>query len=153
MIVKNCMKRRVISILETGSIREAAKKIVEHHIGTLPVLNQDGLLVGTIRIHDLLLLQMPSFFSLISDLDFIDDYGAVEASSPPMDQLDRPVSELKRPAVAVEEDSGLLAAYGLLLQHQLTDIPVVSEEGKLVGIVSHVDIGATILATWNQIGA
>jgi CBS domain-containing protein len=55
-----------------------------------------------------------------------------------------------RPAITVEEDSGVLRAYALMLQHNLHDIPVVSKEGKLIGITSRVDIGVAILSLWSK---
>jgi CBS domain-containing protein len=57
-----------------------------------------------------------------------------------------------QPAQSVEEGSGMLRAYGLMLKHNLSDLPVVSDEGMLVGVVSRVDIGTAILATWQEIG-
>ena len=35
-----------------------------------------------------------------------------------------------------------------MLQHDLHDIPVVSKDGKLVGVASRVDIGTTIVSAW-----
>jgi CBS domain-containing protein len=55
------------------------------------------------------------------------------------------------PVITVEESSGLLRAYALMLQNNLLDILVVSEEGKLTGVASRVDIGATILSTWSKV--
>lgn len=50
----------------------------------------------------------------------------------------------------MEEDTGLLRAYALMLQQNLHDIPVVSKDGKLVGIASRVDVGVAILSTWDK---
>jgi CBS-domain-containing membrane protein len=36
-------------------------------------------------------------------------------------------------------------------QHNLHDIPVVSKDGKLIGITSRVDIGVAILSTWQTV--
>jgi CBS domain-containing protein len=38
-----------------------------------------------------------------------------------------------------------------MVKHNLHDLPVVSEDGILVGIASRVDIGAAILAAWKTI--
>lgn len=151
-MVKNCMKRNVISIDSTATIREAAERIVEHHIGLLPVLNQEGVLVGIVSINDLLTLEMPSFFSLVSDLDFVMDFGAVESERPSAMDIDRPITEMMQPANPIEEDSGMIRAYGLMLKHHAHDLPVVNEKGKLVGVVSQVDIGTAILSEWKEIG-
>ena len=37
------------------------------------------------------------------------------------------------------------------LQQDLHDMPVVSEDGKLVGVASRVDIGTTILSAWSKV--
>lgn len=56
-----------------------------------------------------------------------------------------------RPVITVDEDSGLLRAYASMLQQNLQDIPVVSMDGKLIGIASRVDIGVTTLKTWEKV--
>ena len=56
-----------------------------------------------------------------------------------------------RPVITVEEDAGLLRAYALMLQQNLHDIPVVSKDGKLIGIASRVDVGVAILSTWSKV--
>ncbi len=150
-MVKNCMKRNVISIPTTATIRQAAMLIVEHHIGLLPVLDQQGRPVGAVRLSDLLSLELPDFFNLLPDLDFVHDFGAVESTRPSPKELDRPVTVLMQPRLTVEETCGLLRAYALMLKHNLHDLPVISTEGVLVGIASRVDIGAAILSTWKDV--
>ena len=49
--------------------------------------------------------------------------------------------------MTIEEDSGLLRAYAIMLQNDMFDLPVDSS-GELVGIVSRVDIGSAILSMW-----
>ncbi len=151
MIVKNCMKTEVVSIPVSATIRKAASLVADRHIGLLPVVNQVGQLVGVIGLPELLSLEMPAFFSLIDNLDFVSDFGAVESTRPSPDQIDRPVTALMHPAVSVWDDSGMLHAYGQMIKHNLTDLPVVSRSGQLVGLVSRVDIAAAILEEWKKI--
>jgi CBS domain-containing protein len=152
MEIRDCMKRKVFSISSTATIRQAAALIVEQRIGLLPVVDQFGRLGGVIRLADLLALELPDFFNLLPDLDFVHDFGAVEAAYPTAEDLDRPVTWLMQPVTFVEETCGLLRAYALMEKHRLYDLPVVSEAGALVGIASRVDIAAAILATWQTIG-
>lgn len=152
MIVKNCMKTGVVAISKSATIREAAMLVADRHIGVLPVVDQAGHLVGEIGLPELLSLEMPAFFSLIDNIDFVSDFGAVESTRPTPDQIDRPVTTLMKPAVSVYEDSGMLHAYGQMIKHNLTDLPVVSRAGQLVGLVSRVDIAAAILEEWKHIG-
>jgi hypothetical protein len=52
--------------------------------------------------------------------------------------------------VAVREDAGLLRAYATMLRHDLHDLPVIDQDGRLCGIASRVDIGTTILTSWQK---
>ncbi|HEX5836457.1 MAG TPA: CBS domain-containing protein [Anaerolineales bacterium] len=151
MKISRYMKQNVISIHASASIREAAAIFVQKHIGLLPVVDNENKPVGIVGLRDLLSLELPDFVNFIADLDFVHDFGAVETTRPSAEVLDRPVKSLIKPAILVEEDTGLLRAYALMLQHDLHDIPVVSRAGKLVGIASRVDIGTAILSAWEQV--
>jgi len=151
MNVSMCMKRSVISIQSNATVREAAAIIVEKHIGLLPVVDKDRTPVGVISLRDLLNLELPDFVNFVADVDFVHDFGAVEDTHPPARTLNKTVKTLMRPVITVEEDCGLLRAYALLLQQNLHDLPVVSREGKLIGIASRVDIGAQILSSWAEV--
>ncbi|HNC09003.1 MAG TPA: CBS domain-containing protein [Anaerolineales bacterium] len=151
MYVKSCMKTHVVSVLTSTTIREAAAIFASKHIGTLPIVDKNNRPLGIIGIHDLLKLEMPDFIQLVVDVDFVHDFGAVEDTRPSAATLKKTVRSLMRPVVTVEEDCGLLRAYAMMLQQNLHDIPVVSKDGKLVGIASRVDIGVMILKAWEKV--
>ena len=148
MIVKNCMKRQVFSIPESASIRDAAAVFVKHHIGLLPIVDEDEKPVGMVELRDLLTLELPDFVSFVEDLDFVHDFGAVETTRPSARALARSIKTLMKDGITIPEDCGLLRAYALMLQHNIHDILVVTGTGKLVGIASRVDIGVAILRAW-----
>jgi CBS domain-containing protein len=150
-MINNCMKRNVFSIPSTATIRQAAALVVDRHIGLVPVVDPHGKLIGIVRLSDLLSLELPDFFNLLPDLDFVHDFGAVETTRPMPEEIDRPVTTIMQPAVSVVETCGLLRAYALMLKHNLHDLPIVSEENVLVGIASRVDIGAAVLTAWESI--
>ena len=152
MEISKYMKRNVVSIPETSTIREAASVFVKHHIGLLPVVDQQKKLVGVIGLRDLLSLELPDFVSFVADVDFVHDFGAVENTRPSSELLDQSIQMLMKPAITVPEDSGLLRAYALMLQHGLHDIPVVSPDDTLLGVASRVDIGVAILSAWKKAG-
>lgn len=151
MKISKYMKRNVVSIPETSTIREAAAVIVKHHVGLLPIVDQNRKLIGAVGMRDLLALELPDFVNFIADLDFVHDFGAVETTRPAKEVLDNSVKTLMSPAISVSEDTGLLRTYALMLQHELHDMPVVSREEKLVGVASRVDIGTAILSSWSEV--
>lgn len=151
MIISMCMKRNVVSIHATATVREAAAIFVKKHIGLLPVVDDDNKPIGIVSLKDLLALELPDFISFIADVDFVHDFGAVETTHPPAATLDRSVKSLAKPAITVDEGDGLLRAYALMLQHDLHDMLVVSKDGRLSGIASRVDIGTAILSSWAKV--
>jgi CBS domain-containing protein len=151
MIISNYMKRNVISIHATATVREAAAIFVKNHIGLLPVVDDHNKPIGVVGLHDVLKLELPDFVNFIADIDFVHDFGAVETTHPSAEVLDRSVRTLMLPPITVDEDAGLLRTYSWMLQHNLHDIPVVSREGRLVGVASRVDIGVAILSAWEKV--
>lgn len=148
------MKYEVISISVSDSIREAAALFVEEHIGTLPVVDGDGKLVGILHIRDLLELVMPSFVRLMEDFEFVrGDFSVFETLLPLPEEDIQPASSVMDPPVSVKVGSGLLRAFAIMNSHDLYDLPVVDDDGRLVGIASRVDIGTALLAGWRSAAA
>src|SRR3970282_640522 len=108
MKIGDCMKRNVVSITETASVREAAAIFVKEHIGLLPIVDQNNKLVGVVGLRDLLSLELPDFVNFVADVDFVHDFGAVETTRPPAKTLDKSIKTLMSPAVSVPDDTGLL---------------------------------------------
>jgi len=150
MQIKDYMKKKVVSIPITSTIGEAATVIVEKHVGILPVVDEQGKPVGVVRLSDLLSLEMPDFIHLVTDFDFVHDFGAVETTRPAPELLTEPVTSIMQSVMTIEEDSGLLRAYAIMLQNYLYDLPVTNATGGLVGIVSRVDIATAILSMWSM---
>ncbi len=150
MQVKQCMKQTVFTINPKTTTAEAASILASKHIGSLPVIDQQGKLVGLLQLRDLLLLVLPDFLELVDDFDFAPNFGAIEERKLSEADLACTVDKLMRPPISVEAESGLLRAFSLLYKHQLHDLPVVDEDNVLVGIVSHVDVGTAFLANWHM---
>jgi CBS domain-containing protein len=148
------MKREVTSISVTATIREAATLFVEKHIGTLPVVDRDGRLVGILHIRDLLELVMPSFTRLVEDFDFVrGNFTVFETMRPPPEEDIQPVKSVMDPPLSVKAGSGLLRAFAIMDNHHMYDVPVVDDDDRLVGLASRVDIGTALLAGWRNASA
>jgi CBS-domain-containing membrane protein len=147
-MIQNCMKRNVAAISTQASLGEAAHLFAERRIGLLPVVNVYGQVVGVLGLQDLLELALPAFVHLLETIDFVQDFGQVEMTSPDPAILAEAVTTRMRPATVVAQDCGLLRAYSLMLEHDLHDLPVVDANGHLVGIASRVDIGVAIIKSW-----
>ncbi len=148
MLVNQCMKKEIVSIPVSATTSDAANIFCANHVGMLPVVNDNNHLVGILQLRDLLHLIMPAFVDLIEDIDYVGDFGAMEDREPSEEDLFHSISDVMEEPTYVEENSGLLRAFAFIHKHQLSDLPVINEEGKLVGLASRVDIGRALLATW-----
>ena len=145
-----CMKRDVVVVHASASIREAAALLVERKVGTLPVVDEVGMLVGILSITDIADIFLPDVISLIDDIDFVKDFGAIRKPAPrDLKQAETlEVVDIMEQPVFVDEECSLLRALSLMEKHDLQDLPVVTKDGHLVGIASRVDIGRAILTNW-----
>ena len=153
MQISKSMKTKIITILATATVADAVNLFWIHHIGMLPVVDDAGRLVGILQLRNLLHLIMPVFVDLIEDFDYVGDFGAIEDREPAREELNLPITEVMEEAIYVEEDSGLVRAFAFIHKHDLLDLPVVNDDGKLVGLASRVDIGRALLATWWKYGS
>lgn len=154
-MIDACMKRHVIAVTPSTTVRDAAQIVVAHHIGTLPVVDEQGTLIGVVRLDDLLRVFLPDFVALLEDIDFVHDFGALEFLQPKdvPEAAKLTMRDLMQPPTAVEMTCGLLRAYAIMLKHDIRDLPVINQAGGLVGLASRVDIAAAFLAPWTQTGA
>ena len=150
MQICQSMKTNIITTLASATVADAANLFWSHHIGTLPVVDDAGNLVGILHLRNLLHLIMPVFVDLIEDFDYVGDFGAIEDREPAREELNLPISDVMESPIYVEEDSGLVRAFAFIHKNDLLDLPVVNRDGKLVGLASRVDIGRALLATWWQ---
>jgi CBS domain-containing protein len=142
------MKTKVVTAPVTATVANAASIFCNNHIGTLPVVEESGKLVGIIMLRDLLELIIPTFEDLMEYFDHVDDFGAMEDREPTKEQLNRSISEVMEEPISVEDDSGLVRAFSFIIKHELLDLPIVNRDGQLVGIASRVDIGRALLPAW-----
>lgn len=151
MNVQQCMKQHPVVLAVNATAQEAAHLFVKHHIGTLPVVDDQNQLVGILHLRDLLRLVMPAFVNLIADFDYVlSDFGEYEKMALSTETAVTPVRDLMETAVSVRANSGLLRAFAFLDKHDLYDLPVVDKDGRLVGIASRVDIGTALLTRWQN---
>src|SRR5688500_16715499 len=148
MKISECMKRNVVSIPETSTVREVAATFVKEKVSLLAIVDANNKLVGVAGLRDLLSLVLPDFVNFVADLDFVHDFGAVETIRPSAQVLDASIKTLMKLRISADVGRGLLLVYALRLQHKLHELPGFAKRGQLIGMVSRLDIGTMILSAW-----
>jgi len=149
--IRNWMKREVVSITPEATLRDVAALILEKRIGTLPVVDDEGTLVGTVSITDIVEIFLPDFVAVMDEIDYVHDFGNLENTSPEDKQRAKMlhVSDVMEEPVTLEDDAGLVHALSVMEKHNLRDL-IVTRDGKLAGIASQVDIGRAFLTEFTK---
>jgi CBS domain-containing protein len=117
-----------ITISMTATVGQAVRTLQNLDIRHLPVVDDDGTLVGMLSDRDLRGLSFPEIVG--------DEYlGAIQTA------LEAPIASLMTTdvvSVNVEADAAEIA--DLMLDRRIGAVPVVDTDGSLVGIVSYVDL-------------
>ncbi len=147
--VNEIMAQKVITVKPDMEISEVTKILLDNHINGVPVVDDDGNLVGIICQSDLIAQQkklpIPSLFTLLD--------GFIHLSS--MKQIEKEVQKIAaitvedamtKDVITVSPDTGIEAVAGLMVDSSFHTLPVV-EDGKLVGILGKEDVLRTIIST------
>jgi len=132
--VKDVMTTNVVSVTRRTSYRQVARLLHEHHLSAVPVLTSEGGVAGVVSEADLLRKQ-----ELHEDAEHEPvwllrpgDRGKAEAQTAE--------GLMTSPAVTIGPDAVLGTAARLMSARHVKRLPVVGEDGKLVGIVSRTDL-------------
>ncbi len=131
MFVRDVLKakgRRVISVGPEASVKQALARFVKHNIGSLPVVDATGVLVGIFSERDVV-------FGDHRDFDRFHQRLIGEVMT-------------RDPVTCTSMDT-LAMAMGKMARHHVGQLPVV-EGGELVGLVS---IGDLVEALYEQVEA
>ena len=139
MKARDIMSTKVVTVSPETSVRDIATLMVEKHVSGLPVLNDNGTLIGMISEGDLLRRpelgtekprrRWASFFSGADEQarEFTKSHG-LHASD-----------VMTKQVLHVSENTALGDVVNLMEKHNIKRLPVLNE-GTLVGIVSRVDL-------------
>jgi CBS domain-containing protein len=123
------------------SLAEVARLLLSSTFTGLPVVDENDRPVGVISQGDLIYKAgMPMRLGLLASSDREKVSAVLEALAP------RQAKEvMTQPAVLIEQDKLVTDAVNLMLKKQVKRLPVVDTAGRLVGILSRLDVFHTIL--------
>ncbi|MEJ8655578.1 CBS domain-containing protein [Streptomyces sp. MS1.AVA.4] len=136
--VGSLMTSEVISAVPTTSFKELAKRLAEHDITGLPVLDEDDRVVGVISESDLLVHQAAAADARYGRLM----PGHSADTGPDADKRVAITAGalMSAPAVTVHADDTVAEAARTMLRRSVERMPVVDDEDRLVGIVTRRDL-------------
>jgi CBS domain-containing protein len=144
---KDIMKKELLTVFPETHVTEAAMILLEKHINGLPVVDDEGRLVGIICQSDLVAQQMrmpvPSVFNLLDGLIPIGSPATLEREVRKIAAIK--VSEaMSSNPVTVAPETSLEEIATLMVNKNFHSLPVL-EAGKLVGIIGKEDVLRTLV--------
>jgi len=133
-----------VSVTPDVSEREALGILLENRLPGVPVVDEEGLLIGFVSDGHLLASALPKYFKVMADVSFVSEAGDqwVDYLS---ESAGKPVGEVMSKEVSYVElgTSEVVAAHKMV--HDGVSSVVVTEGGKVVGIVTRLDLYAAII--------
>lgn len=144
MRAKDVMTTKIVSVSPDHNVRHAAKLMLDNSISGLPVIDDEGLIVGLISEGDL--IRRTELVSVVLDTP---DETAMSADERASDYIKRNSwrvgDAMTADPVCVGEDVSLAHIAKLMDERHIKRIPITSS-GKVIGIVSRADLLQAILA-------
>lgn len=128
MLIRNWMATKVITVSPGASMRAASRLLQDHKIRRLPVVDDDGKLVG-----------------IVSDRD-LKAASPSKATTLDAHELYYLLSEIKikdimtRNPIAMRGDNSVEEAAIIMVEKHFGGIPVVDDENRVIGIITDTDI-------------
>ena len=139
MQAKDIMTTSVISVPQDGTVEDAVRLMLDHHISALPVLDDQGRLKGLLSEGDLM--------RRVRDTEsprrswWLEIFGGASNTARDFVKLksNRVEDVMTRDVVSVEEDTTVARIARLLEKHRIKRVPV-PRSGQVVGIVSRANL-------------
>jgi len=136
--VGRVMNREVVHVVESTSVLDVAKLMAEKRVSGVPVLTDDGFVVGVISERDFLRSMGAgtacTFMEVVAQC--LEGGGCMAAPIRAQYASDIMTS----PAITVKEGTLVIEVANLLTRKCINRVPVVDANGRLTGIVSRSDI-------------
>jgi CBS domain-containing protein len=135
--IKEIMTTDVHTVRSATSLKDAAAVLAEHRISGLPVVDAQGYVAGVLSEGDILFKQSGkrekrSLFERLISAPVVDIDAKLAATT---------VGEaMSAPALTIGPRRSVSEAATLMIDEGVNRLPVVDEEGKLIGIVTRADL-------------
>jgi CBS domain-containing protein len=136
--------RPAASVTPDTPARAVLKILSENRMAGVPVVNADGHLVGFVSDGHLLASALPKYVAEMEDLSFIKESGDAWVHYL-AESADRPVSEVMSTEVSSVESGTSEVAVAHKMVHDGASSVMITENGKLVGIVNRLDLYAAVV--------
>jgi CBS domain-containing protein len=136
--------RPAVGVTPDTPARAVLKVLSENRMPGVPVVDANEHLVGFVSDGHLLASALPKYFGTIENLSFIQESGDAWVHYL-AESADRPVSEVMSSEVSSVELGKSEVAVAHRMVHDGASSVMVTENGKLVGVINRLDLYAAVM--------
>jgi len=142
-LVKDIMVKKVITIKKDASVEELSELLVKNKISGVPVVDNDGKLVGIATEGDLIIkdsdLHFPRYFKLLDSIIYLESLNKFKKSLKKF--LGTKVEDVMTAEIkTVKEETPIGEAANMMIKYNINRVPVLDSKDEMVGIVTRADI-------------
>ena len=139
MKVSQIMAKDVKSLLPDMSAKEALEIIFSMQMSGLPVIDQQGKLLGMFTEKDILKNILPTYIESVGRFTYADDPKGIKSKVSALVNI-KVKDIMRKEVITVDEDTSLSEVARIMLTQKIRRVPVLNKEGKVVGIVARQDV-------------
>ncbi len=147
-LVRDIMVKEVITIQKDASVEELSELLIKNKISGVPVIDNDGKLVGIATEGDLIIkdsdLHFPRYFKLLDSIIYLESLNKFKKSLKKF--LGTKVEDVMTAKIkTVKEDSTVSDAANMMIKYNINRVPVLDSKDELAGIVTRADIVGSMI--------
>lgn len=133
-VVKDVMTTHVVAVRKNATFKDMVTQLREQRVSAFPVIDDDGKVVGVVSEADLLTKEAMDFSGPGKVSSILHHREQDKATGITAQDL------MTAPPVTVGPEDFVSAAARLMYSRRVKRLPVVDDDGRLIGIVSRVDV-------------
>ncbi|MCX6384012.1 MAG: CBS domain-containing protein [Actinobacteria bacterium] len=143
LLAKDIMTKKVITINQDASIEELSGLLLDNNISGVPVVDNDGKMIGIATEGDIIVkdtdLHFPRYFKLLDSIIYLESLTKFKNSL--KKHLAIKVSEIMTSdIISCSPETPVDDIANTMVENKINRIPVLSADGKPAGIITRADI-------------
>lgn len=143
MLVQDFMTPNPVTVKPLDSVETVLKLLEERHISGLPVVDENGKVVGVVSEADLLFkerpIRMPLYLNFLAGVIYLEPLDRF--SQQLKKTLGMLVQDVMTPdPITITPDAPVPCAAEPMIEKRINRLPVVDKESKLIGIITRNDL-------------
>lgn len=143
LLAKDIMTKKVITINQDASIEELSNLLLDNKISGVPVIDNDGKIVGIATEGDIIIrdtdMHFPRYFKLLDSIIYLESLTKFKDSL--RKHLAIKVSEIMTSDIAsCTAETSVEEIAGMMVEKKINRIPVLSADNMIEGIITRADI-------------